>query len=129
MSDNIETHPTIVKVEAFAVAETERTDDAIDVEKLHTDRGLITASQVRSDDCPTEVLELGKRAATHLEKAAKCDENAFRERFFPHVARSRAYELLAIATNKKSIEVESTVVADRARLGETLQTGLRRENA
>ena len=138
MSDNIETHPTIVKVEGFVVAETERTDDAIDVDKLHSDGGLITASQVKSDDCPTEVLELGKRAATHLEKAAKCDEkaeqhrvtagqcfaqaraicddgglDAFRERFFPHVARSRAYELLAIATNKKSIETVRAETRER----------------
>ena len=144
---------------APTVAETERTDDAIDVEKLHTDGGLITASQVKSNDCPTEVLELGKRAATHLEKAAKCDDKAeqhrvtagqyfaqaraicddggleaFRERFFPHVARSRAYELLAIATNKKSIEANRTetrkrVAKHRARKAAALSSVTVTDNA
>jgi hypothetical protein len=87
----------------------------------------VTAAQIESD-CPAELQQLGKRIAAHLEKARKyeekadqhyrtisqylaeakqtCDEGgfiAFREKFFPDLGRSRVYELLSIASNKKSI--------------------------
>jgi hypothetical protein len=90
--------------------------------------GLLTAAQVEKS-CPVRLQDLGKRIAAHLAKAAQCDEkveqhrisagqllaeakkacdgggfNAFREKFFPNLGKSRAYELLAIATNKKSVE-------------------------
>jgi hypothetical protein len=73
--------------------------------------------------------ELGKQITAHLEKADKYDEKAdqhrtaaaqlfaqakelcdeggftaFHEKFFPHLGRSRVYDLLAIGTGKKSIE-------------------------
>jgi hypothetical protein len=77
-----------------------------------------------------EVLQgLADHVAAHLEKARKyadkaeqhniaagkylaqaqavCDDGgfkAFREKFFPNLGQSRAYELLSIAANKKSVE-------------------------
>jgi hypothetical protein len=46
--------------------------------------------------------------AQHLAKAKEaCDDggfNAFREKFFPELGKTRIYQLLAIATNKKSVE-------------------------
>jgi len=88
----------------------------------------LTAVQVEKD-CPAILQDLGERIAAHFEKARKCEEkaeqhytaiaqhlakakeacddggfNAFREKFFPDLGRTRVYELLAIATNKKSIE-------------------------
>ncbi len=95
-----------------------------------TDQGphKVTAAQVGSN-CPSTLQDLGKRIAAHLDKAHKCEEKAeqhyatvgqlltqaqdvcddggftaFRERFCPDLAKSRAYELLAIATNKKTLE-------------------------
>ena len=88
----------------------------------------LTAAQVERD-CPAILQDLGKRIAVHLEKARKCEEKAeqhyatiaqhlakakqacddggfkaFREKFFPDLGRTRVYELLSIATNKKSVE-------------------------
>jgi hypothetical protein len=88
----------------------------------------LTAAQVERD-CPAILQDLGKCIAVHLDKARKCEEkaeqhytaiaqhlakakeacddgglNAFRERFFPDLGKSRVYELLAIANNKKSVE-------------------------
>jgi hypothetical protein len=86
----------------------------------------LTAAQIE-ENCPVALQNLGKQIAVQYEKALKyedkanqnyttvtqllataheaCDEggfNTFRKTFFPNLARSRVYELLAIGTNKKS---------------------------
>jgi hypothetical protein len=88
-----------------------------------------TAAIVESDRCPKLLQNLKSRIAAHLDKAGKyaekaeqhrtsagqlfaqvqelCDEggfDTFRRKFFPELSRSRAYELLAIGTGKKSVE-------------------------
>jgi hypothetical protein len=98
----------------------------------------ITATDVEKD-CPVILQDLGKRIAAHWEKARKseekaaqhytsiakllvnakqaCDEGgftAFREKFCPKLSQSRAYELLSIASSKKS--VEEIRAAGRARV-------------
>jgi hypothetical protein len=87
-----------------------------------------TAEQVETK-CPERLRDIGKLIAARLEKIDKqieqaenhsisvnqlitqakalCDEggfNAFREKFFPNLGKSRVYELLAIGTSKKSVE-------------------------
>jgi hypothetical protein len=87
-----------------------------------------TAADIEKD-CPDRLQQLGKQIAARLEKIDKqmvqaenhsisvnqlitqakelCDEggfNAFREKFFPNLGKSRIYELLAIGTSKKSVE-------------------------
>ena len=96
--------------------------------EARTTEHKLTAGQVEGD-CPAILQELGKRIAVHLEKARKCEEKAeqhyttaaqhlaeakeacddggfeaFQEKYFPALGRTRVYELLSIATNKKSIE-------------------------
>jgi hypothetical protein len=91
--------------------------------------GKFSAAAVQHDDCPKELRDLGKRIAAHLEKTHKYSEkanqhriaaaqllaqarelcdgggfDAFHSKFFPNLGRSRTYELLAIATGKKSVE-------------------------
>jgi hypothetical protein len=86
-----------------------------------------TAQQVEQD-CPTQLQDLAKNIATHLDKARKseekaqqhytaaakylaeaqaaCDESgfkAFQEKFCPDIGRSRAYELLAVVRGKKTL--------------------------
>jgi len=86
-----------------------------------------TAQQVEQD-CPTQLQDLAKNIATHLDKARKseeqaqqhytaaakhlaeaqaaCDETgfkAFQKKFFPDIGRSRAYELLAVVRGKKTL--------------------------
>src|SRR5271156_1903154 len=88
----------------------------------------LTAAEVEND-CPAMLEEWANRIAAHFEKARNCEEKrdqhytsiaqylakakeacddggfaAFRERFFPDLRKSRVYELLAIATDKKSVE-------------------------
>ena len=88
----------------------------------------MTAEEVENN-CPAKLQDLGNRIAVFLDKARKCAEKvdqyyttigqhlaeaqricddvgftAFREKFFPDLGKSRVYELLQIATNKKSIE-------------------------
>ena len=88
----------------------------------------LTAAQVE-EDCPASLQDLAERISVHLDKAHKyeekaeqhytavaqylakakeaCDDDgfgAFREKFFPDLGRARVYELLAIATSKKSVE-------------------------
>jgi hypothetical protein len=88
----------------------------------------ITAEQIEQD-CPSELLDLGKRIATHLDAARKSEEKAqqhytdaakcladakaicnaggfkaFQEKFCPDIGRSRAYELFAMGTGKKTEE-------------------------
>jgi hypothetical protein len=95
---------------------------------VNTNEHKITAAQVEKE-CPDALQDLGKRIATHLEKARKCEEKteqhytavaqllakaeeacddggftAFCERFFPDLGKTRVYELLQIATNKTSVE-------------------------
>ena len=94
----------------------------------HTTGRKVTAEEVENN-CPAELQDLGKRIAVDLDKARKCAEKfeqyytsidqylaeaqricddggfkAFREKFFPDLGKSRVYELLQIATNKKSNE-------------------------
>ena len=94
----------------------------------HTTEHKVTAEDVENN-CPATLQDLGKRIAVYLEKARRSDEKAkqyyttiaqhlaeaqricddvgfkaFREKFFPDLGKSRVYELLQIATNKKSIE-------------------------
>jgi hypothetical protein len=91
--------------------------------------GKFSAAAVQHDDCPKELRDVGKRIAAHLEKTHKYSEkanqhriaaaqllaqarelcdgggfDAFHSKFFPNLGRSRTYELLAIATGKKSAE-------------------------
>ena len=102
------------------------TDIINNVDNKHDHK--LTAAQVE-ENCPAALQDLGRRIAAHVEKARKCEEkaeqhytaiaqhlaeakeacddggfNAFREKFFPELGRTRTYELLAIATNKKSVE-------------------------
>ena len=87
-----------------------------------------TAEQIEKK-CPEHLRKIGKQIAARLEKIDKqivqaenhsisvnqliaeaktlCDEggfNAFREKFFPNLGKSRVYELLAIGTGKKTVE-------------------------
>jgi hypothetical protein len=87
-----------------------------------------TAAQIESD-CPPRLQDLAKEITEGLEKVyeqkklaarqviavkklinevkALCDPGgfaAFREKFFPNLRKSRVYELLAIASKKKTIE-------------------------
>jgi len=88
----------------------------------------ITAADVERE-CPEVLQGFAGHVTAHLEKARKyadkveqhhiaagkylaqaqaaCDDGgfaAFRERFFPKLGQSRVYELLSIATNRKSVE-------------------------
>jgi hypothetical protein len=81
------------------------------------------------ENCPLLLQDLGKRIAVHSEKARKCEDKAgqhyttiskllatahgacddggfkaFQKIFFPDLGKSRVYELLAIGTDKKSVE-------------------------
>jgi hypothetical protein len=96
--------------------------------EMTTTKRKFTAADIEKD-CPDRLQQMGKQIAARLEKIDKqivqaenhsisvnqlitqakelCDEggfNAFREKFFPNLGKSRVYELLAIATNKKSVE-------------------------
>ena len=87
----------------------------------------VTAAQIE-EKCPDELQGWGENIATHYERALKseekadqhyrsigqylakakeaCDEagfEAFREKFCPNFGKTRAYELLAVGQNKKSI--------------------------
>jgi hypothetical protein len=116
------------------VAETECVVDAAG-EVITT---KIMASEVKSDDCPAELLQWGKRVTAHLDQADKsqkraeqhrisagrylalaaaaCDEGgfeAFRERFCPTLGRSRTYELKAIAAGDKSLDEIKAATRER----------------
>jgi hypothetical protein len=100
---------------------------------------LLTAAQIEND-CPALVQDLGKRIAAHYDKMVKyedkaeenkiamaqlltqakkaCDEagfTAFRKRFCPKLGRSRAHELLLIASGKKTIEETKTATRERVK--------------
>jgi hypothetical protein len=91
-------------------------------------KSKVTALQVEND-CPDRLQEIGRQIAARIEKIDKqivqaenhsisinqliakakelCDEggfNAFQKKFFPDLGKSRFYELLAIGTNKKTVE-------------------------
>ena len=103
-------------------------------EETNTDPGTtitetkFTAEQIETN-CPDQLQRLGKEIAARIRKADKqleqaenhaisvnqliaeakelCDGggfHAFQKKFFPDLNKSRAYELLAIGTNKKSVE-------------------------
>ena len=98
----------------------------------------LTAEEVEQD-CPVVLQDLAKRITAHLDKARNyqgkaeqhctavaqylakakeaCDDggfNAFREKFFPELGKTRIYQLLAIATDRKS--VAETKAGTRARV-------------
>ncbi len=98
---------------------------------------LLTAELIQTH-CPTYLQDLGKRIAAHYDKLVQyedkaeqhkiaigqllvqakeaCDAGgfaAFRERFCPNLGKSRAYELLAIAAGKKTIEETKTATRER----------------
>jgi hypothetical protein len=100
---------------------------------------LLTASQIEKD-CPVLVQDLGKRIAVHYEKLVQCEGKAeqhkitigkllvqakeacdaggfiaFRARFCPNLGRSRAHELLLIASGKKTIEETKTATRERVK--------------
>jgi hypothetical protein len=87
-----------------------------------------TAARIETD-CPARLQEIGREITERLEEAREqtklvddhviavnkliteakelCDVggfNAFQEKFFPNLKKSRVYELIAIATSKKSVE-------------------------
>jgi hypothetical protein len=95
----------------------------------------VTAEQIKTN-CPTVLVVLGEHIAAHLHSAERhdvkaddhrisagqllaqaqkwCDRDgftAFRELFFPDLRKSRVYELLAIASGKKT---EAAIRADNA---------------
>jgi hypothetical protein len=97
----------------------------------------LTAEQIEKD-CPALVEDLGKRIAAHYDKLVKSEEKAeqhkiaisqlltqakgacdkdgfmaFRKRFCPKLSKSRAHELLQIASGKKSIEDVRAATAGR----------------
>jgi hypothetical protein len=98
----------------------------------------VTASFVVGGEC-RELHDIGKRVAAHLERAAKYDGKAedhriaagqllgsakelceggfkaFREKYCPHLGQTRAYELLAIASGKRTIEDQRADNAERNR--------------
>ena len=100
---------------------------------------LLTAAMI-ADNCPDKLADLGKRITVHLEKAAQCDKkaddhrasagqyllqareacdedgfDAFREKFCPELGRTSVYEMLAIATGKKSVEEVRASSAERSK--------------
>jgi hypothetical protein len=100
---------------------------------------LVTAAQIEKA-CPDHLQDLGKQIAAHYDKLVQCEEKAeqhrvaigqllvqakeacddggliaFRERFCPKLGKSRAHELLLIATGKKTIEETKTATRERVK--------------
>ena len=100
---------------------------------------LLTAAQIKKD-CPVLVQDLGKLIAVHYDKLVQCEGKAeqhkiaigkllmhakeacdaggftaFRERFFPNLGKSRAHELLLIASGKKTIDETKTATRERVK--------------
>jgi hypothetical protein len=96
-----------------------------------------TCAQIEKD-CPVKLQDLGKRINVHLTKAAQCDDkaeqhrvsagqllaeakaacdgggfNKFRELCCPSLAKSRAHELLQIASGKKTVEETKAATRER----------------
>jgi hypothetical protein len=120
MPENIEASTTIVKTGVAG-----------------EDLSLYTAALVE-EDCPRSLCKLGKEIGAHLDKARKCEDKAeqhytavaqllrqaqklcddgaftaFKAKFCPDLGRSRAYEILAIATGKKSIKQVRAATRER----------------
>lgn len=116
----------------------EKAPTSIEQGPLQDAEPKVTAAQIK-ENCPVVLQDLGKRIAAHYEKAGKCEQkadqhyttiaqllaeangacdvggfDAFRERFFANLRKSRVYELLAIGTGKKT--VEDTRAGTRARV-------------
>jgi hypothetical protein len=102
-----------------------------------TTKRKITAAQI-GEECPACLQEIGEEIAKRFNEAQKhakllddqvielmklfaeaeelCDRggfNAFREKFFPNLRKSRVYEWLAIASNRKSIEETKASTRER----------------
>jgi hypothetical protein len=98
---------------------------------------LATAGQIEAN-CPNRLLEIAREVGVRIKKVQKhyqeavdhrdainalmdeakelCDEGGlkkFRELFCPQLGKSRAYELLAIASDKKSIEATRARTRER----------------
>jgi len=68
------------------------------------------AYEAKASDMAVSIRELLAEAATYCDKGGF---NAFRRKFCPSLGRSRAYELLAIASGKKSADETKAVKAAR----------------
>ncbi len=100
---------------------------------------LLTAAQIKKD-CPVLVQDLGKLIGVHYDKLVQCEGKAeqhkiaigkllmhakeacdaggftaFRERFCPNLGKSRAHELLLIASGKKTIDETKTATRERVK--------------
>jgi hypothetical protein len=98
-----------------------------------------TTAQIEKD-CPVKLQDLGKRINVHLAKATQCDDkaeqhrisagqllaeakaacdnggfNKFRELFCPSLGKSRAHELLQIASGKKTVDETKTATRERVK--------------
>jgi len=107
-------------------------------EKPTTERKF-TAVEIEAD-CPGKLEDLAKLITVHLDKAHRygekaeqnytsvglyfaeaqkvCDEGgfkAFRQKFFPSLGQSRVYELLQIASGRKSVEEQRAETRSRVR--------------
>ena len=96
-----------------------------------------TSAQIEKH-CPVKLQDLGERIIVHLTKAAQCDDkaeqhrisagkllaeamaacdgggfNKFRELCCPNLGKSRAHELLQIASGKKTVEETKTATRER----------------
>jgi hypothetical protein len=100
---------------------------------------LLTAARIKKD-CPVLVQDLGQLIAVHYDKLVQCEGKAeqhkiamgkllmqakeacdaggftaFRERFCPNLGKSRAHELLLIASGKKTLEETKTTTRERVK--------------
>ena len=99
----------------------------------------LTAAQIKTH-CPAHLQDLGKRIAAHYDKLVQCEGKAeqhkiamsqlllqakeacdkdgfaaFRKRFCPNLGKSRAHELLQIASGKKTIKEVRAATAERVK--------------
>jgi hypothetical protein len=127
------------KSKKTAKAQLARTDVKHGAIAVVSNPPLLTASQI-DKDCPVLVQDLSKRIAVHYEKLVQCEGKAeqhkiaigklliqakeacdtggftaFRERFCPNLGRSRAHELLLIASGKKTIEETKAATRERVK--------------
>lgn len=100
---------------------------------------MLTAAYIKQN-CPAPIKDLGKRIAAHYDKLLKCEGKteqhriaiglllkqaeeacdaggfaAFRQRFCPNLAKSRAHELLQIASGRKSVEQVKAATRERVK--------------
>jgi hypothetical protein len=99
----------------------------------------VTATEIEKR-CPAKLQDIGKRIDVHLTKAAQHDDKAeqhrisagqllaeaqaacdgggftaFRERFCPNLGKSRAHELLLIASGRKTVEETKAATRERVK--------------